>query len=127
MTQWDAVIVGAGAAGLFCAGVAGQLGLFKGQAPNDLGVRDGRLKPPSMTDNSVSSQASLFPDHPQRSYATMEPLRIQGDAGQAMRKLAGVLRAQPRIRIVVQDASYLRAEAAAHGRDTSHSRWRIAG
>ena len=27
MTQWDAVIVGAGAAGLFCAGVAGQLGL----------------------------------------------------------------------------------------------------
>jgi len=27
MNQWDAVIVGAGAAGLFCAGVAGQLGL----------------------------------------------------------------------------------------------------
>jgi predicted Rossmann fold flavoprotein len=27
MSQWDAVIVGAGAAGLFCAGVAGQLGL----------------------------------------------------------------------------------------------------
>ena len=27
MTKWDAVIVGAGAAGLFCAGVAGQLGL----------------------------------------------------------------------------------------------------
>jgi predicted Rossmann fold flavoprotein len=27
MTSWDAVIVGAGAAGLFCAGVAGQLGL----------------------------------------------------------------------------------------------------
>ena len=27
MTQWDAVIVGAGAAGLFCAGVAGQRGL----------------------------------------------------------------------------------------------------
>ena len=27
MNQWDAVIVGAGAAGLFCAGVAGQRGL----------------------------------------------------------------------------------------------------
>jgi len=27
MKAWDAVIVGAGAAGLFCAGVAGQLGL----------------------------------------------------------------------------------------------------
>ena len=27
MNQWDAVIVGAGAAGLFCAGQAGQLGL----------------------------------------------------------------------------------------------------
>ena len=27
MTEWDVVIVGAGAAGLFCAGVAGQRGL----------------------------------------------------------------------------------------------------
>jgi predicted flavoprotein YhiN len=27
MNTWDAVIVGAGAAGLFCAGVAGQRGL----------------------------------------------------------------------------------------------------
>jgi len=24
-TQWDAIIIGGGAAGLFCAGVAGQL------------------------------------------------------------------------------------------------------
>lgn len=97
---------------LGCAIVgAGQAGLFAGHPPDGLGLQQGRLAPPSNTRNSVSSQASLFPDHPQRSYAAMEPLRIQGDAGQAMRNLAGVLQAQPRIRIVVQDASYLRAEA----------------
>ena len=46
--------------------VAGQLGLLKGKAPTDLGVRDGRLKAPSTTNNSVSSQAQLWPGHPQR-------------------------------------------------------------
>ncbi|MEO5655608.1 MAG: DUF1499 domain-containing protein, partial [Nitrosospira sp.] len=54
--------------------LAGQLGLLKGTQPTDLGVHDGRLKPPSKTPNSVSSQASLYPDHPQRAYAEIAPL-----------------------------------------------------
>ena len=33
---------------------AGQLGWLQGTPPIDLGVRDGRLKPPSMTENSVN-------------------------------------------------------------------------
>ena len=37
--------------------IAGQLGAFSGRAPNDLGVKDGKLKPPASTPNSVSSQA----------------------------------------------------------------------
>ena len=41
---------------------AGQFGWLTGQAPNDLGVREGKLKPPSRTDNSVSSQATLWPE-----------------------------------------------------------------
>ena len=53
---------------------AGQLGLLQGTAPTDLGVRDGKLKPPSMTENSVTSQAALYPDHPQRKYADIAPL-----------------------------------------------------
>jgi uncharacterized protein (DUF1499 family) len=38
------------------------MGLLAGRPPADLGVRDGRLKPPpSRTPNSVSSQADLWP------------------------------------------------------------------
>ncbi len=58
---------------------AGQLGFLQGTAPTDLGVRDGKLKPPSMTENSVSSQAALYPDHPQRQYAAIAPLALKGD------------------------------------------------
>ena len=43
----------------------GQLGFLRGRAPTDLGVRDGLLKQPALTPNSVSSQAHLYPDHPQ--------------------------------------------------------------
>ncbi|MDN5936958.1 MAG: DUF1499 domain-containing protein, partial [Nitrosospira sp.] len=60
--------------------IVGQLGLLKGTPPTDLGVREGRLKPPSNTPNSVSSQASLYPDHPQRAYASIAPLPLKGDA-----------------------------------------------
>ena len=46
--------------------IAGQAGLLKGKAPTDLGVRDGRLKGLSLTENCVSSQAGLYPDAKQR-------------------------------------------------------------
>ncbi len=38
-----------------CPLLAGQAGWLAGTMPSDLGVRDGRLKPPSLTRNSVSS------------------------------------------------------------------------
>ena len=56
--------------------LAGQLGLLSGQTPHDLGVKDGRLKPPSNTENSASSQAGLYPDHPMRAYAEVAPLAL---------------------------------------------------
>ena len=34
--------------------------LFSGSVPDDLGVISGRLKAPSINENSVSSQAELF-------------------------------------------------------------------
>ena len=64
-----------------------RLGLFNGPAPRSLGVRDGRLKPPSKTPNSVSSQAALHPDHPQARYAAIEPLPLHGDASASMAAL----------------------------------------
>ena len=56
--------------------IGARFGLFAGQPPGDLGVTDGRLKPPSPTRNSVSSQAALYPEHPQRDYAQIAPLEL---------------------------------------------------
>jgi uncharacterized protein (DUF1499 family) len=89
---------------------AGQAGLFADSPPAGIGVTDGRLAPPSATPNSVSSQAGRYPNHPQRAYASMEPLRFSGDGTVAMQKLATVMRALPGARVTAQDGDYLRAE-----------------
>jgi uncharacterized protein (DUF1499 family) len=92
--------------------IAGQAGLLAGKAPARLGVTDGRLKPPSSNPNSVSSQASLYPDNPQQAYATIAPLTFKGDGEAAIRQLALVLTQQmPRTVIVTQNADYLYAQS----------------
>lgn len=91
--------------------LAGQLGMLKGTQPSDLGVKGGRLKPPARTPNSVSSQADLYPNHPQTQYAAIAPLDYQGDAKAAMAKLVGVLQAQPGTVIVSQTDDYLYAQS----------------
>jgi uncharacterized protein (DUF1499 family) len=89
--------------------LAGQLGLFKGSAPPDLGLREGKLKPPSRTPNSVSSQADLWPGHPQRDYARVAPLACGGDAGAAMARLRAVVEGLPGARVVEARDGYLYA------------------
>lgn len=87
--------------------LAGQLGFLTGQTPADLGVHDGRMKAPSATPNSVSSQASLYPDHPQRANADIAPLRFTGNGEAALQKLAGVVKNTERCVIVNQSTDYL--------------------
>ncbi|MCI1191575.1 DUF1499 domain-containing protein [Calidifontimicrobium sp. SYSU G02091] len=90
---------------------AGQLGALRGTPPTDLGVRDGRLKPPSATPNSVSSQAALHPDHPRREQAHIDPLpAIDGDARATIAWLATHLETRPDARIVERRGDYLRVE-----------------
>ncbi|MDO9503883.1 DUF1499 domain-containing protein [Hydrogenophaga sp.] len=99
-------------AAIVLALVAAQFGLLSGQRPNDLGVKDGRLKPPSVTRNSVSSQAAQLPDHPQRAYASIDPLPFKaGDAGASLKALETVLGAMMGVTIVEQRADYLYAQA----------------
>jgi len=98
------------AAVVLLAVLAGQLGLWRGQAPGDLGVRDGRLKPPSTTANSVSSQAGLWPGHPQREAARIEPLALVGDGPTTLQRLHDTVAAMPGARIVRFEGDYLRAE-----------------
>ena len=90
--------------------LAAQLGALSGRPPADLGVREGRLKAPSDTPNSVSSQAGLYPGHPQAGYAAIEPLRLAGTPEQALARAARVLATWPRLRVVTQAGTYLHAE-----------------
>lgn len=89
---------------------AGQAGLLAGAPPTGLGATNGRLAAPSLTPNSVSSQAMLHPEHPQRDYASMEALRFSGSPANAMQRLADVVGGLERARITTQTGDYLRAE-----------------
>jgi uncharacterized protein (DUF1499 family) len=90
--------------------IAGQAGLLRGPQPGRLGLTEGRLKPPSKTPNSVSSQADLWPDHPQRDYARIAPLAAGGDADAAWRRLRTVLANFPGAAIVTAEGDYLYAQ-----------------
>jgi uncharacterized protein (DUF1499 family) len=97
---------------LVAAVVAVQSGALQGTAPTDLGVREGRLKPPSPAPNSVSSQAALYPDHPQRIYASIAPLPFKNGGAQAsILALQAVLKELPGVSLVQVQDGYLQAQA----------------
>lgn len=91
--------------------IAGQAGFLKGKAPDDLGIKDGKLKRPSRTANSVTSQADLWPDHPQLAYSAIAPLKATGDGSAEMKKIADALQAMPRTVIIKQDSGYIYAQS----------------
>lgn len=79
------------------------MGLFSGKRPSDLGVRDGKLKPPPKSPNCVSSQA-------QDETHAIAPLGYRTTAEAALKAIAGIVRATPRTRIISQTNDYLYAE-----------------
>ncbi|MBC7484750.1 MAG: DUF1499 domain-containing protein [Rhizobacter sp.] len=89
---------------------AGKAGLFGSSPPADLGVRDGKLKPPSATDNSVSSQALLYPDNPRHQAARIAPLPLRGDGAMTLAKIRAVVEAMAGAKVVKSDAGYLYAQ-----------------
>lgn len=92
--------------------LVGQVGWLRGSKPADLGVTEGRLKPPSVTRNSVSSQASLHPDHPQRAYADIDPFDLHGQSPEvALDRLEALLRQRPDVVGVSRQGAYIHAEA----------------
>ena len=90
--------------------VAGRAGALAGSAPTGLGVRDGRLAPPSGTPNSVSSQASLYADHPLRAQAAIAPLALAGDAPATLARIEAIAATLDGARQVERRADYLRYE-----------------
>jgi uncharacterized protein (DUF1499 family) len=90
--------------------LAGSTGMLAGKEPRDLGVKDGKLKPPSFTRNSVSSQASLYPDHPQRAYADIAPFAVQGSGAESLSRLRALLIATDGVTVVQSDSHYVYAQ-----------------
>ncbi len=95
---------------VIAAVAAGQLGFLQGTAPADLGVRDGKLKPPSMTENSVTSQAALYPDHPQRKYADIAPLPVKGDGPATIAKIKTIVEGMDGAKVMKSERDYLYAQ-----------------
>lgn len=89
---------------------AGQAGLFAGKTPTDLGVVNGRLKPPSRTENSVSSQAGLYPDHPMKAYAEIAPITFTGEGRAAIDRIRGIVESTPGARVIRAEPTYLYAQ-----------------
>jgi uncharacterized protein (DUF1499 family) len=96
--------------------LAGQSGLLSGKTPTNLGVKDGLLKPPSNTENSVSSQMTYYPDHLMREYADIAPIAFTGSRELAWQKLEQVVRNLPRTSIIankqIGQGRYLYAQSS---------------
>lgn len=86
---------------------AGQMGLMAGRAPADLGVREGRLKPPAPVPNSVSSQADLWPGAEMRDSARIPPFPLTGDGRATIAQLRAIVVAMPGATLVVDRPDYL--------------------
>lgn len=86
----------------------GQLNFFAGRRPQDLGARDGLLRPPMKTwRNVVSSQAGLHEHEPHHLIA---PLAYTGTGSYAMEKLLRVLQDMKGTTVVTAEPHYIHAE-----------------
>lgn len=86
---------------------AGQLGFLAGSDPTNLGVNDGRLKPPALMPNSVSSQALLYPGHVQIAFAQIAPLAISGDGPATIAQIKAIAHAHGGVTVVKSMPDYL--------------------
>jgi uncharacterized protein (DUF1499 family) len=89
---------------MFVAALPGFQGVFAGQRPATLGVKDGKLAPCSNSPNCVVSQGAQDAEH------AIAPLSYSGDKAAAIAKLAALITAEPRTAIIEQTEDYLYAE-----------------
>ena len=104
VVKWLLIAMAVAAAAVL---LAARLGLFQGRAPAHPGVREGRLKPPSKTPNSVSSQAALHPEHPMRAYADIAPLPLAGDGAATIARIRSIVENMPGAKLMAGEPDYL--------------------
>ena len=90
--------------------VAGRAGMLRGAVPTDLGLKNGRLKAPADSPNSVSSQAALHASHPFRAYADIAPLAYPGDGAAAFARAVAIVKAMPGTTVVEENPGYAYAQ-----------------
>lgn len=114
MLKWSLIILGLMTALVAVTLVAARWSVFGGQPPSDLGVRDGRLKAPSATRNSVTSQAGLWPGHPMQEQARIAPLALRGSGADTLDRIARIVQAMPGGAVVERRTDYLRVQFTTH-------------
>ena len=105
--KWALIVMLALVISAVIAVIAGQLGMMRGQTPADLGVKQGKLKGLPPTPNCVSSQADLYPSHPQRQYANIAPLTLRGDGLTTIATLAGIVESTGGAKLISRAPDYL--------------------
>lgn len=80
------------------------MGLFAGKRPTGLGFTAGKFKPPQKKPNCVSSTVTTTDSH------YIAPIKFNGDAAAAWKKLLVLVTAQPRTTLIEQKPNYLCAE-----------------
>ncbi len=87
------------------------MGLFAGKRPPGLGFTSGQFKPCSWKPNCVNSTADPHADAKHH----IAPLRYKGDAAQAWKALAELVKGRPRTRVIEEDGQYLYCEFSSKG------------
>jgi len=85
--------------------IGGQMGLFAGKQPADLGVHEGRLKAAPPTPNCVNSQSK-------GGYSAIAPFAYSGDGKLALARLHAIVAAMPAAKIIDSRPDYFYAEFA---------------
>ncbi|QJR16231.1 DUF1499 domain-containing protein [Usitatibacter palustris] len=98
------VLAALGATLAVVAIVGAQMGLFSGSRPDNLGLREGKLRNGDWRPNWVSSQAASGDKH------FIAPLRVAGAAPAVWAKLESVVRAMPGATVVTSRPDYLHVE-----------------
>jgi uncharacterized protein (DUF1499 family) len=107
--RWTTIAVALAVALPVLVFASGQAGLLSGRVPRDLGVKDGRLKAPSRTPNSVSSQVALWPGTANRALAEIDPLPLRGDGAATIARLREIVSGMPGAEVVTVRDDYLYA------------------
>jgi uncharacterized protein (DUF1499 family) len=87
------------------------MGLLAGKRPDGLGFASNQFKPCSWKPNCVNSTADPQADAKHH----IDPLRFKGDAAQAWKALAAMVKARPRTKVVKEEGQYLYCEFSSKG------------